>query len=111
MKPCDIHRGTYIHLCLTAVFWWCTVDDCLVDLCADNCEQVKSIVFDKTGTLTHGIQRVSHVVMFVRRTDFSLHTVLAIAGSAESSSEHPIGAAIVSYVKKVVFFILVVCGF
>jgi len=69
--------------------------------------QVMSIVFDKTGTLTHGVQRVSHVVMFVPRTDISLQTVLAIAGSAESSSEHPIGAAIVSYVKKVFFFVLV----
>ena len=70
-----------------------------------------SIVFDKTGTLTHGIQRVSHVITFVPRTDISLETVLAVAGSAESSSEHPIGAAIVNYVKKVVFFILVTCGF
>jgi len=45
--------------------------------------------------------------MFVPRTDTSLETVLAIAGSAETSSEHPIGAAIVTYVKKVVCFILV----
>ena len=68
-------------------------------------------MFDKTGTLTHGIQRVSHVVTFVPRTDISLETVLAIAGSAETNSEHPIGAAIVTYVKKVLFFILVTCGF
>jgi len=83
-----------------------------VDLCV--CAllmQVKSIVFDKTGTLTHGVPRVSNVVMFVPRTDMNLQTILAIAGSAETSSEHPIGSAIVSYVKKVVFFILVVCGF
>ena len=71
-----------------------------------NCLQVKSIVFDKTGTLTHGVPRVSHVVMFVPRDDLSLQTVLAIAGSAETSSEHPIGAAIVTYVKKVLSLVV-----
>lgn len=64
--------------------------------------QVMSIVFDKTGTLTHGVPHVSHVVMFVPRSDMSLQTILAITGSAETSSEHPVGTAIVTYVKKVI---------
>ena len=68
--------------------------------------QVQTIVFDKTGTLTHGVPHVSHVVMFVPRTEISLQTVLAITGTAETSSEHPIGSAIVSYVKKVISFLL-----
>jgi len=68
--------------------------------------QVESIVFDKTGTLTHGVPRVSHVVLFVPQSDMSLQTILAIAGSAETSSEHPIGTAIVTYVKKVRFSFL-----
>lgn len=63
--------------------------------------QINSIVFDKTGTLTHGVPRVSHVVLFTSRITFTLPTVLAIAGTAETSSEHPIASAIVSYVKKV----------
>jgi len=71
-------------------------------LCVCVCVQVKSIVFDKTGTLTHGVLRVSRVVMFVPRSDVSLRMVLAITGSAETSSEHPIGSAIASYVKKVI---------
>jgi len=70
--------------------------------CADNCVQVKSIIFDKTGTVTHGVAHVSHIVMFVPRTDVSLQTVIAIAGSAETSSEHPVGKAIAKYAKKVV---------
>lgn len=81
--------------------------DCHSGLMVDGCHvdvQVMSIVFDKTGTLTHGVPHVSHVVMFVPRSDMSLQTILAIAGSAETSSEHPIGTAIVTYVKKVVLF-------
>lgn len=62
---------------------------------------MKSIVFDKTGTVTHGVACVSQVLMFVPRNEVSLQTVLAVAGSAETSSEHPVGIAIANYAKKV----------
>ncbi|XP_041357192.1 copper-transporting ATPase 1-like [Gigantopelta aegis] len=62
--------------------------------------QIKCVVFDKTGTVTHGIPRVSRVTMFVEEKDCSFASLLAIAGTAEASSEHPIASAIVKYAKE-----------
>lgn len=58
-------------------------------------------MFDKTGTVTHGVPRVARVAMFVEDTMFSFVEILAIAGTAEASSEHPIASAIVKYAKDV----------
>ena len=61
--------------------------------------KIKSIVFDKTGTITEGIPRVNKVAILLR-DKLSTARVLAIAGTAESSSEHPIAYAITTYVKE-----------
>ncbi|KAK7500657.1 hypothetical protein BaRGS_00008232, partial [Batillaria attramentaria] len=62
--------------------------------------QVKCIVFDKTGTITHGVPRVARVSIFVDEVTWPFVKVLAICGTAENSSEHPIAAAIVKYTKE-----------
>ncbi|NJR40576.1 MAG: heavy metal translocating P-type ATPase [Leptolyngbyaceae cyanobacterium CSU_1_4] len=54
--------------------------------------KVRAIAFDKTGTLTTGQLKVCQIIPAV---GFSESTVLQVAAALESSSEHPIGAAIV----------------
>lgn len=67
------------------------------------------IVFDKTGTITHGAPRVTSIALFAREEVCSISRLLAVLGTAQSSSEHPIGVAITKYVKEVtdrkVFFV------
>lgn len=62
--------------------------------------KIKVIVFDKTGTITHGVPRVARVSLFVKDRACSFIKFLAIAGTAETSSEHPIASAILKYVKE-----------
>ncbi|KAK2635004.1 hypothetical protein Ddye_029796 [Dipteronia dyeriana] len=64
-------------------------------------QQVKYVVFDKTGTLTQGKATVTTAKVFVRmdRGEF-----LMLVASAEASSEHPLGRAIVEYARHFHFF-------
>ncbi|RCJ28027.1 ATPase [Nostoc minutum NIES-26] len=54
--------------------------------------KVRAIAFDKTGTLTTGQLQVSQVIA---TSEYSQVNVLKAAATLESSSEHPIGKAIV----------------
>jgi Zn2+/Cd2+-exporting ATPase len=54
--------------------------------------KVRAIAFDKTGTLTTGQLQVCQIIP---AAGLSESAVLQVAASLESSSEHPIGAAIV----------------
>ena len=56
---------------------------------------IKTVIFDKTGTLTAGKPRVVDYLML--QTDIPLETVVGLAAALESSSEHPIANAIISF--------------
>lgn len=56
---------------------------------------VERVVLDKTGTITEGKPVVTDVVPFNINKD----SLLEIAGSLESKSEHPLAEAILEYVK------------
>ena len=61
-------------------------------LALERMRTVKVVLFDKTGTLTRG----AHVVTGVAALGIPKDELLALAGSVESASEHPVGRAIVA---------------
>lgn len=58
-------------------------------------------MFDKTGTITHGVPKVMRVLLLVDVATLPLRKVLAVVGTAEASSEHPLGVAVTKYCKEV----------
>ncbi|XP_054831117.1 copper-transporting ATPase 2 isoform X2 [Eublepharis macularius] len=63
--------------------------------------KVNTVMFDKTGTITHGVPRVMRVLLLGdAAATLSLKKILAIVGTAEASSEHPLGVAVTRYCKE-----------
>lgn len=62
--------------------------------------KVQSVVFDKTGTITYGAPKVIQVKIVVEGNKMPRSRLLAIVGTAENNSEHPLGAAITKYCKQ-----------
>nr|XP_060642807.1 copper-transporting ATPase 2 isoform X1 [Anolis sagrei ordinatus] len=63
--------------------------------------KIKTVMFDKTGTITYGVPKVMRVLLLGNAgTSLSLKKVLAIIGTAEASSEHPLGMAVTKYCKE-----------
>ncbi|XP_070789124.1 copper-transporting ATPase 2 [Pituophis catenifer annectens] len=63
--------------------------------------KVKTVMFDKTGTLTYGVPRVMRVLLLGdTEATLPLKKFLALVGTAEASSEHPLGMAVTQYCKE-----------
>uniref|UniRef100_A0A2K6SDC5 P-type Cu(+) transporter n=1 Tax=Saimiri boliviensis boliviensis TaxID=39432 RepID=A0A2K6SDC5_SAIBB len=62
--------------------------------------KIKTVMFDKTGTITHGVPRVMRVLLLGDVATLPLRKVLAVVGTAEASSEHPLGMAVTKYCKE-----------
>lgn len=59
----------------------------------EKAHKIKTVLLDKTGTITQGTPVVTDIMPL---TPFSREEVLQLAASAEVSSEHPLGKAIVT---------------
>ncbi|KAK2717817.1 hypothetical protein QYM36_006575 [Artemia franciscana] len=64
----------------------------LADKIAGYVVPVKTVVFDKTGTITHGVPTWTKLAVLHDESIVSLKFMLAILGTAEGGSEHPIAA-------------------
>uniref|UniRef100_A0A8C9FHD1 HMA domain-containing protein n=1 Tax=Pavo cristatus TaxID=9049 RepID=A0A8C9FHD1_PAVCR len=62
--------------------------------------KIKTVMFDKTGTITYGVPKVMRVLLLGDTAVLSLKKVLAVVGTAEASSEHPLGVAVTKYCKE-----------
>ncbi|MCJ8735675.1 hypothetical protein PDJAM_G00250050 [Pangasius djambal] len=66
----------------------------------ETAHKIQSVVFDKTGTITYGTPKVVQVKMVVEGKRMARSKLLAIVGTAENNSEHPLGAAITRFCKQ-----------
>ncbi|XP_053825790.1 copper-transporting ATPase 2 [Vidua macroura] len=62
--------------------------------------QIKTVMFDKTGTITYGVPKVMRVLLMGDTAVLPLKKILAVVGTAEASSEHPLGMAVTKYCKE-----------
>ncbi|XP_072898033.1 copper-transporting ATPase 2-like [Hemitrygon akajei] len=62
--------------------------------------KINVVMFDKTGTITHGTPKVIRVLVLRDVAELPLKKLLAVVGTAESGSEHPLGSAITKYCKE-----------
>ncbi len=59
--------------------------------------RITTMILDKTGTITRGVPTVTEVLPY---NGFDEHTVLRMAASLESGSEHPLADAIVTRARE-----------
>ncbi|XP_014847087.1 PREDICTED: copper-transporting ATPase 2 [Poecilia mexicana] len=61
--------------------------------------KIDVVMFDKTGTITNGVPKVTRVLVLWEMARMPLRKILALVGTAEVSSEHPLGTAVAKYCK------------
>ena len=59
------------------------------------------MIFDKTGTVTHGKPKVVNITMFSDLKKLPFKLLVALIGTAESRSEHPLARAVKEYALSV----------
>lgn len=71
-------------------------------------QKIKTVIFDKTGTLTVGRPNVVATNVFNEGFDIEWKEFMAIAGTAEMQSEHPLGIALKDRAIEVssIFFLI-----
>ncbi|KAM3585147.1 uncharacterized protein V6R79_009024 [Siganus canaliculatus] len=62
--------------------------------------KIRVVMFDKTGTITNGVPRVTRVLVLWDVARMPLRKILAVVGTAEASSEHPLGIAVAKHCKE-----------
>ncbi|XP_023647433.2 copper-transporting ATPase 1 [Paramormyrops kingsleyae] len=62
--------------------------------------KIQTVVFDKTGTITYGTPKVVQVKMLAEGNSMPRSRLLAVVGTAENNSEHPLGAAVARFCKQ-----------
>ncbi|XP_029307173.1 LOW QUALITY PROTEIN: copper-transporting ATPase 2 [Cottoperca gobio] len=62
--------------------------------------KIRVVMFDKTGTITNGVPRVTRVLVLWEIARMPLRKILALVGTAEASSEHPLGMAVSKHCKE-----------
>ena len=63
----------------------------------ENAKKTNTVVFDKTGTLTYGKLKISEIINYSKKTN---EEVMALIGSIEEKSTHPIANAFANYMEE-----------
>ena len=71
--------------------------------------QITTVIFDKTGTVTHGKPKVVNITLFSDLKEMPFKLLIALIGTAESRSEHPLARAVKEYALAVSRALSVIC--
>ncbi|XP_061632730.1 copper-transporting ATPase 2 isoform X2 [Phyllopteryx taeniolatus] len=87
-----------IVVSLLTLMAWLSVGFVNFDIVRENFP-INVVMFDKTGTITNGVPQVTRVLVLWEMARMPLRKILAVVGTAEASSEHPLGIAVAKHCK------------